>query len=210
MAIMREIMDHSLGIILDWLDRPENKSLKDNTIIVFTSDNGGVVHEVKVGEEKKQVTSNRPLRGGKANTYEGGIRVPFIVRWPNHIKAGTECNIPISTIDLYPSFLELAQIAPKDSIVLDGRSIVPLLKGKELEQVPLFFDFPHPFGILCAPSSAVSSGNYKLIRFYWAGENARSHYYELFDLSKDIPESINLASYLPDKVRKMDALIEET
>lgn len=73
---------------------------------------------------------------------------------------------------------------------------------------PIFTDFPHIFGILCAPSSSVRVGDYKLIRFYWAGENAKTHYYELFDLKRDLSEAINLASYLPEKVTAMDRLIE--
>ena len=88
MGTMLESMDNSIGMLLDWLDLPENKSVKDNTIIIFASDNGGVAHLVNVDGTKRQVTSNRPLRGGKANTYEGGTRIPWIVRWPQHIAAG--------------------------------------------------------------------------------------------------------------------------
>ncbi|MDP2335799.1 MAG: sulfatase [Bacteroidota bacterium] len=208
MATMIESMDHSIGILLDWLDLPENHLLKKNTVILFTSDNGGVVHEVAVDNIQKQVTSNRPLRGGKANTYEGGIREPWIVRWPDHIQAGVVCHTPVSTVDIYPTVLELAGVKPKAGYIMDGRSIMPLLKGASMEERPLFFDFPHHFGILCASSTTVRLGDYKLLRFYWAGDHAESHYYELYDLKRDPSEAINLAAYMPGKVKELDALIE--
>ncbi len=207
MGTMLESMDNSIGILLDWLDLPGNQSVKNNTIVLFASDNGGIVHEVNVSGTKRKVTSNRPLRGGKANTYEGGTRIPWIVRWPQHIAAGTVCNAPISTVDIYPTLVELTSTKTNTGQILDGLSIVPLLHGGSMEERPLFWDFPHHFGSLCASSTAVRKGDYKLIRFYWAGENAASHYYELFDLKKDQSEAVNLASYMPEKVKELDALI---
>lgn len=205
MATMIESMDKSLGLLLDWLDRPENRVLKANTVVLFTSDNGGLIHQKVNG---RQVTSNRPLRGGKANTYEGGIRVPWLVRWPGRVGAGSVCGVPVSTVDLYPTILEMAGSKPSADQRLDGRSIVPLLRGQALEPRPVFFDFPHHFGILCASSAAVRLGDHKLIRFHWAGDRAASHHYELYDLRRDPSEAINLAAYLPEKVRELDALIE--
>ena len=185
MGTMLESMDNSIGILLDWLDLPENEAIKNNTIILFTSDNGGIVHEVRVSDPKRSVTSNRPLRGGKGNTYEGGMRVPWIVRWPEHIEAGASCNTPVSTLDIYPTILELSGVNPIDGQVLDGHNIMPLLEGKSMDERPLFIDFQFHMGPLCAPSSTVRLGDYKLLRFYWAGENAEAHYYELFDLKRD-------------------------
>ncbi len=208
-ATMLESMDNSIGILLDWLDLPDNKSLKENTIVLFVSDNGGIVHEVNVNGTRRTVTSNRPLRGGKANTYEGGTRVPWIARWPRHIAAGTVCQTPVSTVDIYPTLLELSKTISKDGHILDGQSIVPLLEGKSMDERPLFWDFPHHFGSLCASSTAVRKGDYKLLRFYWAGENAASHYYELYDLKQDPSEAINLAAYMPEKVSELDALITQ-
>lgn len=206
-ATMIESLDNSIGILLDWLELPENETLKNNTIIVFASDNGGIVHEVPVSGVRRPVTSNRPLRGGKANIYEGGIRVPWIIRWPAKIQKGTVNHVPISTLDVFPTFRELARVQPSENLILDGRSIVPLLDGRELEEAPIFWDFPHRFGALCAPSTAVRKGDYKLIRFYWAGEEKGSHHYELFNLKKDTAEAINLALHLPEKVQELDQLI---
>ena len=206
MATMLESMDTSIGILLDWLDKPENKELKNNTVIMMTSDNGGVTHKELSGGNT--VTSNRPLRGGKANTYEGGVREPWIVSWPGKIKAGTVCKTPVQTIDIYPTVLETVGVKPKKGVVLDGQSIVPLLQGKPMKHQPIFTDFQHSMGILNAPSSSVRVGDWKLIRFYHAGRDAKSHAYELFDLKRDLYESINLATYLPAKVKELDKLIE--
>jgi len=205
MATMLDSMDNSIGILLDWLDKPANRELKENTLILLTSDNGGVIHNEVNGNPW---TSNRPLRGGKANTYEGGVREPWIVRWPGKIKAGTVCREPVQSVDIYPTFLEIAGVRPRDGIQMDGQSIVPLLKGEAMKHQPIFTHFPHYMGALCAPSTSVREGDYKLIRYFHAGVNAASHAYELFDLKRDPSEAINLAVYLPKKVRELDQLIE--
>ena len=204
-ATMLESMDNSLGILLDYLDLPENEALKNNTLLIFTSDNGGMTHKY---EGINQITSNRPLRGGKANTYEGGVREPWIIRWPSEIKPGTTCNTVVQALDIYPTVLEAVGLkAPVDHPV-DGQSIIPLLEGKSMEHQAIFIDFPHNMGALCAQSSTVRLGDYKLLRFYHAGRDLKSHYYELFDLKRDPSESINLAAYMPNKVKDLDALIE--
>ena len=205
MATMLESMDNSIGMLLDWLDRPENKTIKANTLFIMTSDNGGVTHKA-TGENIW--TSNRPLRGGKANTYEGGTREPWIVSWPEKVKAGTVNNTPIQSIDIYPTVLEVVGLKPKPGITIDGQSILPLLMGKEMGHQPIFTDFPHTFGVMCAPSSSVRVGHLKLIRYFHAGQNARSHAYELFDLERDPYESINLAEVMPEKVHELDGMIE--
>ena len=212
MGTMLESMDNSIGILLDWLDLPENESIKNNTIVLFVSDNGGVVHEIKGQMStgiRRNITSNRPLRGGKANTYEGGTRVPWIVRWPGHITEDAVCNTPISTLDIYPTLLEISQTKSGKEHILDGQSILPLLEGKTIEERPIFIDFAHHVHHLSASSSSVRLGDFKLLRFYWAGENAASHYYELFDLKHNPSESINLAAYMPEKVKELDALISQ-
>ena len=205
MATMLESMDNSIGMLLDWLDKPENKKIKDNTLIIMTSDNGGVTHKA-IGENTW--TSNRPLRGGKANTYEGGFREPWIVRWPQKTKPGSVCGTTVQSIDIYPTVLEAVGLQPKKGVTLDGQSIVPLLTGKAMKHQPIFTDFPHLFGIMCAPSSSVRVGDFKLIRYFHAGKNTASHGYELFDLKRDPYESIDLASFLPEKVKTLDKLIE--
>jgi len=205
MATMLESMDTSLGILLDFMDRPENRELKSNTLLIFTSDNGGMIHKKVKGN---QVTSNRPLRGGKANTYEGGIREPWIVSWPGIVKPGTVCRTPVQSTDIYPTVMEIAGLKLREGIPMDGRSIVPLLNGEPMKRGPIFTHFPHDMGALCAPSTSVRAGDWKLIRFYHAGKNAASHAYELFDLKRDPSEAINLAAYFPEKVRELDQLIE--
>ena len=206
MGTMVQSLDQSLGLLLDYLDRPENKVLRDNTLIVFLSDNGGVIHDEING---RQVTSNRPLRGGKANTYEGGVRVPWVVAYPGHIKPGTVSNVPVVSTDLFPTILDYAGVALPSNQVVDGVSLRPLFAGGTLATRPLFFDFPSRFGILCAPSSAVRLGNEKLLRFYWAGDEPGTHYYELYDVAADPGEAVNLAKYRPERVRELDALIEK-
>jgi arylsulfatase A-like enzyme len=206
MATMLESMDNSIGMLMDWLDEPKNRALKNNTVIILTSDNGGVTHKETNGNTW---TSNRPLRGGKANTYEGGLRVPWIVSWPGNIKPGSTCATPVQTQDIYPTVLELAHIKPHAGNIIDGQSIVPLLAGKPMAHQPIFTDFQHVFGAMCAPSSCVREGDWKLIRFHHAGMDAQSDAFELFNLKLDPAESINLADYLPEKVAELDRLIEE-
>ena len=209
MGTMLESMDNSIGMLLDWLDLPENKTINENTIIIFASDNGGVAHNLNVAGIKKQITSNRPLRGGKANTYEGGTRIPWIVRWPGKVKPGSVSDTPISTVDIYPTLLEISGTKPKPEIILDGENITSILKGESMDDRPLFFDFPHVFGILSAPSTTVRMGDFKLLRFYWAGKKPKTHYYELYNWKQDPSEAINLATYMPEKVKELDALISQ-
>ncbi|HIG27376.1 MAG TPA: hypothetical protein EYQ50_06105 [Verrucomicrobiales bacterium] len=143
------------------------------------------------------MTSNRPLRGGKANTYEGGVRVPWIVRWPGRIKTASVCSTPVQSVDIYPTVLEIVGVKAREGVQLDGQSIVPLLKGEAMEHQSIFTHFPHHMDTLCAPSSSVRAGGWKLIRYHHPSENAASHAYELFDLRRAPSEAINLASYLP-------------
>ncbi len=206
MGTMVESLDQSIGVLLDYLNLPENRALRENTLIVFLSDNGGNTFEKIDGH---QVTSNRPLRGGKANTYEGGVRVPWLVSYPGHIAPGSVSSVPVISTDLFPTLLDYAKVPlPKDQVV-DGVSLRPLFSGGSSLERPLFFDFPSRFGILCAPSSAVRLGNEKLLRFYWAGNKPGTHNYELYDLASDPGEAVNLAAYRPDRVRELDALIEK-
>jgi arylsulfatase A-like enzyme len=206
MATMIESMDTAIGRVLDWLDLPENAAIKANTLIMMTSDNGGVIHNKN--NTGDTWTSNRPLRGGKANTFEGGVKAPWIVAWPGGIEAGSVNETRIQTIDIYPTILEAVGIAPPGGTVLDGQSIVDILEGTSTEHQPIFTDFPHIFGQLCAPSATVVDGDWKLIRYYHAGIDAGSHAYDLFNLRQDPSESINLEAYRPDKVQELDALIE--
>jgi len=205
MGTMVESLDQSLGVLLDFLDLPENRALRDNTLLIFLSDNGGVIHDEING---RQVTSNRPLRGGKANTFEGGVRVPWIVTFPGHIAPGTVSDVPVISTDLFPTILDFAGVPLPGDQAVDGVSLRSLFEGGSLAERPIFFDFPSRFGILCAPSSAVRLGNEKLLRFYWAGDEPGTHHYELYDLAADPGEAVNLAAHRPGRVRELDALIE--
>ncbi|MEM0965351.1 MAG: sulfatase [Verrucomicrobiota bacterium] len=206
MGTMLESLDNSLGILLDWLDLPENLELKENTVIFLTSDNGGVTHRDLEGDPW---TSNRPLRGGKASTYEGGVRVPWIVSWPGHIEPGTVCDTPVQSVDIYPTVLELANVSLDRSQPIDGQSIVPLLNGDSMDRQPVFTHFPHLFGHLSAPSTSVRLDDWKLIRFHHAGANAASDAFELFNLKLDPYEAIELSTYYPEKVLELNLLIDE-
>ena len=206
MGTMVESLDQSIGVLLDYLNLPENRALRENTLIIFLSDNGGNTLEKIDG---RQVTSNRPLRGGKANTYEGGLRVPWLVSYPGHIAPGSVSNVPVISTDLFPTLLDYAEVPLPADQAIDGVSLRPLFSGGSASERPLFFDFPSRFGILCAASSAVRLGNEKLLRFYWAGDEPGTHYYELFDLAADPGEAVNLAAYRPDRVRELDALVEK-
>ena len=200
-AAMIHSLDDSVGRILDKLDELK---LTERTVVVFTSDNGGLGGYADAGiQGAKDVASNAPLRGGKGMLYEGGIRVPQIVRWPNVVEPGSECAEPVITLDFYPTLVEIAggKLDPKQQ--LDGKSLLPLLKsdGKtSFDREAIYWHFP---GYLEAsakrgtwrttPAGAIRQGRYKLIEFF------EDDHVELYDLQKDISESNNLAKTMPEK-----------
>lgn len=201
-AAMIESMDDAVGSLLDALDRLK---IADNTIIIFFSDNGGNMYNQVDGTTP---TSNAPLRGGKASMFEGGIRVPMIVAWPERIKPNTRSNALVQSTDFYPTLLEILELPKEEGQIFDGKSIVPALSGKPFQREAIFTYFPHnpPVPDWIPPSVAVHHKNWKLIREFFQGENG-AHRYRLFDLAKDIGETTNVASKHPDLVRKLDALI---
>ncbi len=182
---MIEAMDAAVGRVLAELDRLK---VADETLVVFTSDNGGFAG----------VSDNRPLRAAKGHLYEGGIRVPLVVRWPGHVKAGTVEATPVSSLDLSATFLEVGGTSADG---LDGESLVPLLEGRDRERLaerPLYFHFPnyawHGGNRL---GSAVRFGDYKLIERFDDGS------LELFDLRDDLGERKNLAEAEPERAAAM-------
>ena len=203
-AAMVESMDDAVGTILDTLDRLE---LADNTIIVFASDNGGNMYNEIEGTTP---TSNTPLRGGKATMYEGGIRGPAIVVNPGVTEAGSRSDEVIQSSDFYPTLLEMLAIDAQPNQIFDGVSIVPALKGDSLSRSAIYTYFPHAPGVpdWLPPSVSVHSGDWKLIRIFYGGDNGK-HRYKLFNLANDIGEVNNLADKLPDRVEELDALIEQ-
>jgi arylsulfatase A len=196
-AAMTENLDTSIGRILDKLDELK---LADNTIVVFTSDNGGLRQiYTKVGEI---VSTNAPLRDEKGTVYEGGIRVPMIVRWPGVVEPGTVCQEPTTTADLLSTFCEMADADLPDQPI-DGTSMVSLLKAPEssLDREAVYFHYPHYHH--SRPAGAIRVGDWKLIEFFDGVP------LELYNLADDIGESKNLASEMPEKAKKMQAMLAD-
>ena len=202
-AAMIESMDDAVGTLLDTLDR---LGIADNTAIVFLSDNGGNMYN---GIDGTTPTSNRPLRGGKASLYEGGIRVPCIVSWPGVAAPATRSDAVIQSSDFYPTILELLSLKPQPGQKFDGTSIVPALKGGALEREAIFTYFPHDPAVpdWLPPSVVVTQGDWKLIRIFHGGGNG-AHRWKLFNLRDDLGETNDLAAREPERVRQLDALIE--
>jgi arylsulfatase A-like enzyme len=177
------------------LDKLDELKLADDTVVIFTSDNGGLA----TGEGCP--TSNLPLRAGKGWMYEGGIRVATIVRWPGVAAAGTECATPIISMDYFPTLLEAAGKSTATQKPIDGVSIVPLLRGQTVPERMFFWDYPHYGNQGGAPASAVREGKWKLIE--WREDGAR----ELYDLTADPSETHDLAKTRPETAARLgDAL----
>ncbi|MCP5117131.1 MAG: sulfatase, partial [bacterium] len=189
-AAMVEGLDHSVGAVLAKL---RQLGVAERTVVMFFSDNGGL-------SKNGAITSNQPLRGEKSTAWEGGVRVPLIVKWPGHTRAGAIIPEPVISVDFLPTILEIARLDPVDGV--DGKSLVPLLKGdSSFQRGPIYWHYPHynahtPI-ITCTPYGAVREGPFKLIEFYEDG------HLELYDLREDIGETRNLARALPDKAREL-------
>ncbi|MEM7384590.1 MAG: sulfatase-like hydrolase/transferase [Verrucomicrobiota bacterium] len=196
---MVEAMDAAVGKVLD---RLEALGLADDTVVVFTSDNGGL------STSEGHPTSNLPLRGGKGWIYEGGIREPTLVRWPGVTQPGSVCETPITSTDYFPTFLEMAGLPARPERHVDGMSFVSLLKGEPLDRGPLFWHFPHYGNQGGPPSGAVREGDWKLIRRY---ENDAL---ELYNMNEDPGESHNVVGAemaKRDELKaKLDAFLEES
>jgi arylsulfatase A-like enzyme len=188
---MIEQLDTAIGRVLAAIDRA---GLADRTIVVFTSDNGGEC-TFRAGDP----TSNLPLRAGKGWLYEGGIRVPWIIRAPGVTRPGGVCDTPVITPDLYPTLLALAGLPPFPEQHRDGVSLLPLLKGYALNRAPLFWHYPHYGNQGGAPGGAIRDGDWKLIEWYEDGTR------ELFNVGDDPNETRNLAAESPAKVRELHA-----
>ena len=186
-AAVVEALDDTVGRLLGRLDA---LGLATNTVVIFTSDNGGL--HVPEGPHRR-VTHNTPFRAGKGFLYEGGLRIPLIVRWPGRAPAGRVVDTPVVNLDWLPTLLELAGVeAPRD---LDGISLAPLLEGRDKLPVrPFFWHFPHYTNQGGQPGGAVRAGDWKLIEFY------QDERVELFNLARDPGESTNLAAAEPGRV----------
>ena len=198
-AGMIETMDDAVGIVLKKLDQ---LGLADNTIVCFTSDNGGV----SSGDAFS--TSNTPLRGGKGRQWEGGIREPFYLKAPGVTKPGSISAVPVNGIDWYPTLLELSGLKVPKKQKVDGVSLVPLLKGKTIPDRPLYWHYPHYGNQGGEPSSIITEDDWKLIHYHEDGRD------ELYHLGKDEVEQQDLAAAEPKRVKalrsKLDAWLKET
>ncbi|QEG43631.1 sulfatase [Roseimaritima ulvae] len=185
-AAMVEAMDEAIGKVLKQLDA---SGVADNTLVVFTSDNGGL------STSEGSPTSNLPLRGGKGWIYEGGIRVPWIVRYPGVTTAGSESDQPICSIDLLPTLAAAAKIPLQHDV--DGVDLRPALLGKPLDREALYWHYPHYSNQGGMPGGAIRDGDYKLVERY---EDGRTHLYNLQD---DIGETNDLSEQQPQRTAEM-------
>jgi arylsulfatase A-like enzyme len=184
-AAMIESVDESVGRVMAALDRLK---LADRTVVLFTSDNGGLLSN----------TAQKPLRAGKGSAYEGGVRVPLIVRWPSAVKAGSVCETPVVTPDLAATILDLSGARADPGRVLDGLSLAPLLRQSGgLAREAIFWHYPHYHPGGASPYGAVREGDWKLIEFF---EDGRA---ELYHLKEDVGEKNDLAAAQPDRARAL-------
>jgi arylsulfatase A-like enzyme len=192
-AAMVHSLDENIGRILAKINE---LGINDNTVVIFFSDNGGYINRY----ETKAVTDNYPLRSGKGSLYEGGTRVPLIVRWPGVTKAGSLCGYPVISTDFYPTILDMTGLSgiPKHNADMDGLSLVPLLKNPTvgLKRKALYWHYPHYYPTT-SPVSSILQGDWKLIEYF---EDKRI---ELYNLKKDIGETNNLAEKMPNKTEEL-------
>lgn len=185
-AAMVEAMDQAVGRVLDELERT---GLADHTLVVFTSDNGGLA------TGGKSPTSNLPLRAGKGWLYEGGVRVPMIVRWPGVTPAGSRSDTVVSGIDVLPSVLAAAGLEQAIPDNVDGVDLTPVFRGEAMSRGPIFWHYPHYSAD--TPSAAVRDGPWKLIEWYEDGE------IKLFNLGDDLGETRNVSDQHPETTARL-------
>jgi len=195
---MVETLDWCVGRLLDTLDE---LGLRDNTIVIFTSDNGGLETN---WSWPSPVTDNDPLRGGKVSLFEGGLRVPLIVRWPGVVAPGTTCAVPVSTCDFFPTITEATSAAPDPDHPLDGESLVPLLtqKSNQLRRDALYWHFPHD-SRWHRFSGAIREGPWKMILSYGNEGTA------LYDLEADPAETADLSAEHPERAAALEARLKD-
>lgn len=197
-ASMVEKMDEAVGEILDAID---DNDLKEKTLVVFCSDNGGIA----------AISSQAPFRAGKGSYYEGGIREPLVMRWPNKIKAGLKVNTPVTALDFYPTFLDVAGLSIPKNKILDGVSLKPLmLQSGRIKERALYWHFPiylqaykkdkddgrDPL-FRTRPGSAMRFGKWKLHEYFEDGG------FELYNLEVDLGERQNLTNSMPEKLAEL-------
>ncbi len=192
-AAMIQSVDEGVGRLLQAL---AETGRADDTIVVFTSDNGGLA------TAEGCPTTNRPLSEGKGWMYEGGTREPLMIKWPRVTRPGSLCRVPVTSTDFYPTFLEAAGLDPIPEQHCDGVSIAPLLRGEErLEREGIYWHYPHYGNQGGTPGSSVRAGDYKLIEFFEDGR------LELYNLREDIGEGHNLADAQPQVTKRLHDML---
>lgn len=188
-AAMIEGMDASIGKLLTAIDE---QGLDEDTLVIFTSDNGPFAANVK------------PLREEKGHLYEGGIRVPMMVRWPDHVKPSTRTTAPVITMDIHATILDVVNLKADPSNTPDGVSLLPMLTdASELDRESIYFHYPnYAFHKKNRLGSAIRSGDYKLLKFY------DDDSVELYNLKTDISESLNIADKMPAKANQLRSELE--
>jgi|UniRef100_UPI003784CDAF arylsulfatase A-like enzyme len=203
-AAMIASVDESVGRVMAALDELK---LAENTVLIFTSDNGGVGGYTREGIKKSgDTTDNAPLRSGKGSLYEGGTRVPFIVRWPGVTQAGSSCDVPTIHVDVFPTLAEIGRASAPEGQPLDGESLAPLFRDPtaRLKREAIYQHFPGYLGAgadtwRTTPVGLIQSGEWKLMEFFEDGR------LELYNLKDDIGESKNLSTEMPDKAKELHA-----
>jgi arylsulfatase A-like enzyme len=221
-----EHLDTNVGRLLAALDR---LALRERTLVVFLSDNGGI-HQIydfepfldrKAPNQKtptrlrvqREEFDNAPLRAGKGSHYEGGIRVPCLVRWPGVVPAGRVTDTPIHVTDWLPTLFEAAGAVAPGGHAVDGTSLVPLLRGDQLPERPLFFYLPlYEVRFGATPCAVVREGDWKLIEFFgdWFDPDGRyvpGHRLELYNLRQDVGEESNLAARQPERAAALRQML---
>jgi len=192
---MLEELDVSVSKLLKKLDELK---IADKTIVIFFSDNGGL----------ERVSKQTPLHSGKANLYEGGIRVPFIVRWPGVVKPGSVCNEPVISVDFFPTFVKILDIQLETYSPIDGVSLVPLLRQSGIfRRQAIYWHYPHYHSAGIGPCGAIRSGDYKLIEWFDETICGPANKFELYNLKEDIGEQNNLAKQMPEKVEELGKML---
>ena len=191
-AAVLEELDRSIGRLLDALD---DQGLSENTVVMLFSDNGGMYRNYLGSGEA--VTNNGPLRGEKGTLYEGGVRVPFIVRWPGRTPEGAVCHEPVISNDVYPTMLGAAGLERPTGHTLDGEDLTPMLENPDasLDRDALYWHYPYYHH--STPAGAIRSGQWKLIEFF------EDNSLELYNLEEDIGESNNLDRQHPEKADEL-------
>ena len=215
-----EHFDTAIGRLLGALDRMQ---MREKTAVVFLSDNGGIHRTYQPNPdvpadgspvrlaEGEPAFDNTPLRAGKGSSYEGGIRVPMIVRWPGVTKPGTSCRTPVHIVDLMPTFFSMAGAKAPGGYAMDGVNLVPLFEGGNIASRALYWYMPfYDVRWLATPSAIMREGDYKLIESFGdtidedrKAEYRVGHRLELYNLRDDLGERNDISVRMRDRAEAM-------